>query len=124
MNVTPTISSRSVVLLFVALPIFHEVVLAFVAPPTSHYQLHNCRHAPSSAVLALGDFTVELPKPLGLILEERDETNPDACGVKVKEITDSGSASSSQIAPGDILLEIDDTTAVWNRHPLIKSWIS
>lgn len=110
MNAMKKMSSRSAVLLFVLLPIFQEGVLAFIAPPTCHYQLHNCRHAPSSALLALGDFVVELPKPLGLILEERDETNPDACGVKVKEITDSGSASTSQIAPGDILLKVDDTS--------------
>eukprot|EP00523_Entomoneis_sp_CCMP467_P002040 CAMPEP_0168754970 /NCGR_PEP_ID=MMETSP0724-20121128/19796_1 /TAXON_ID=265536 /ORGANISM="Amphiprora sp., Strain CCMP467" /LENGTH=186 /DNA_ID=CAMNT_0008803507 /DNA_START=131 /DNA_END=688 /DNA_ORIENTATION=- len=58
--------------------------------------------------MALGDFTVELEKPLGVILEER-ETGTDSGGVMVKELVPEGSAErSNTIVPGDVLLQVND----------------
>lgn len=57
---------------------------------------------------ALGDFTVELEKPLGIILEERQQAGRTSAGVQVKEIGPNGSAATSQIVPGDVVLAVDD----------------
>mmetsp|Transcript_7733 Transcript_7733/g.10133 ORF Transcript_7733/g.10133 Transcript_7733/m.10133 type:complete len:202 (-) Transcript_7733:352-957(-) len=55
-------------------------------------------------MMALGDFTVELGKPLGIILEECDEG-----GVYVKEMDKNGAAAKSKtIVPGDVLLKVED----------------
>jgi hypothetical protein len=55
--------------------------------------------------MALGDFTVELNKPLGIILQECD----NASGVQVKELVEGGAAASnSNIVPGDVLLQVND----------------
>ncbi len=51
----------------------------------------------------LGEFTVELKKPLGIVLEERQA---GANGVRVKEIGPDGSAATSRIVPGDILVQV------------------
>ena len=59
---------------------------------------------PTTAV-SLGDYIVELEKPLGMLLEENDSTGS---GVFVKEILEDGSAQSSRIAPGDVLLRVND----------------
>ena len=57
--------------------------------------------------IALGDFSVELEKPLGIILEEREIGGG---GVKVKELVEDGAAATfSQIVPGDVLLEVGNT---------------
>jgi hypothetical protein len=56
-----------------------------------------------SRPMALGDFDVELEKPLGIILEERDI----ASGVQVKELVAGGAASSTQIVAGDVLLQVN-----------------
>ena len=54
--------------------------------------------------MALGDYTVELQKPLGMILQERD----NASGVQIKEVVEGGAAATkSQIVPGDILLQVN-----------------
>jgi hypothetical protein len=53
--------------------------------------------------MALGDFDVELEKPLGIILEERGSSS----GVQVKEIVAGGAASSTQIVAGDVLLQVN-----------------
>ena len=61
-------------------------------------------------LMALGDFTVELEKPLGLILEERgdDAGEGGGGGVVVKELTSDGSAAISKtIVPGDVLLRVN-----------------
>lgn len=65
----------------------------------------------TTAIGALGDYTLELEKPLGMILEERDDnTGITSGGVYVKEVLPDGAASSSnQIVPRDILLSVDDT---------------
>eukprot|EP00980_Cylindrotheca_fusiformis_P004501 scaffold961_cov122-Cylindrotheca_fusiformis.AAC.9 len=55
--------------------------------------------------LTLVDFQVELQKPLEIILEEGDG---GSSGVQVKGIANDGSASSSLIVPGDVLLEVND----------------
>ena len=70
-----------------------------IAGAQSCKQLHNT----PSLSMALGDFTVQLQKPLGIILQECDDTN----GVMVKELVDGGAASNSQIVPRDILLQVN-----------------
>ena len=61
---------------------------------------------PTTAQKALGDFSVELEKPLGLILEEREAGEG---GVVVKELVpDRSAALSKTIVPGDVLLEVND----------------
>lgn len=65
----------------------------------------------SSLQMGLGDYSISLEKPLGMILEEREVGN---CGVRVKEVNDGGSASTSdQIVAGDIIRSINgvDVTA-------------
>ena len=55
--------------------------------------------------MALGDFTVELHKPLGIILQERDNGK----GVQVKELVKGGAADTqSDIVPGDVILQVND----------------
>jgi hypothetical protein len=57
--------------------------------------------------MGLGDFTIQLEKPLGMILEERQVGGG---GVMVKELVEDGAALiSGAIAPGDVLLQVDDT---------------
>ena len=63
----------------------------------------------SSLKLGLGDYSIDLEKPLGMILEEREGENS---GVKVQEVLrDDESAGSAwktgKVAPGEILLGID-----------------
>lgn len=71
--------------------------------------------------MALGDFAVDLRKPLGLILQERDAVAADddggsgRGGVRVKELAEGGvAAARSEIAPGDVLLEVngDDVSSL------------
>ena len=53
------------------------------------------------------DFTVELEKPLGIILEEREIGGG---GVRVKELVPEGTAeASSNIVPGDVLLQVGES---------------
>ena len=59
----------------------------------------------SISLSSLGDFNVSLEKPLGIILEERDNGSG---GVKVKELVEDGNAISSNIVQGDVLLAIGD----------------
>eukprot|EP00546_Thalassionema_frauenfeldii_P015921 CAMPEP_0178897178 /NCGR_PEP_ID=MMETSP0786-20121207/1597_1 /TAXON_ID=186022 /ORGANISM="Thalassionema frauenfeldii, Strain CCMP 1798" /LENGTH=202 /DNA_ID=CAMNT_0020567689 /DNA_START=106 /DNA_END=714 /DNA_ORIENTATION=- len=53
--------------------------------------------------MALGDFDVQLEKPLGIILEECDGS-----GVQVKELVEGGAAASTDIVPGDVLLQVNE----------------
>lgn len=56
--------------------------------------------------MALGDYTLHLQKPLGIILQER---NNGASGVRVKELVEGGAASAStDIVAGDVLLQINE----------------
>jgi len=60
----------------------------------------------STSLLALGDFTVSLEKPLGIVLEERDNGSG---GVKVKELVEDGNAANSNIVvQGDVLLAVNN----------------
>jgi hypothetical protein len=60
---------------------------------------------------ALGDYTLELEKPLGMILEELNcSDNNKNGGVYVKEVAPGGAAAASgEIVPRDVLLQVDDT---------------
>mmetsp|Transcript_700 Transcript_700/g.1622 ORF Transcript_700/g.1622 Transcript_700/m.1622 type:complete len:153 (-) Transcript_700:620-1078(-) len=79
--------------------------------PTSQHTLTQQllrRHAQSTTHLqmALGDYTLHLQKPLGIILQER---NNGASGVRVKELVEGGAASAStDIVAGDVLLQINE----------------
>ena len=46
-------------------------------------------------------YQIKLPKPLGMLLEERDEG-----GVSVEELVEGGSAFESAIMPGDVLIAV------------------
>ncbi|CAJ1958634.1 unnamed protein product [Cylindrotheca closterium] len=58
-----------------------------------------------SLFVALGDYSVNLEKPLGIILEERGTENS---GVQVKEIVKGGAAESTRMVPGDVLLQVNE----------------
>ena len=65
------------------------------------------QHPVDPLKMALGEYTVELQKPLGIILQERD----NSCGgAQVKELVDGGAAAthSSDIVPCDVLLQVND----------------
>ncbi|KAG7343265.1 hypothetical protein IV203_021210 [Nitzschia inconspicua] len=77
-------------------------------------QNHRCLYAvPSKELrtLQLGEYAVDLAKPLGMILEEREEGGGN-CGVRVKELIKGGNAGSAwnsgMVAPGDLVLSIND----------------
>lgn len=55
--------------------------------------------------MALGDFHVELENPLGIFFEERDGARG---GLQVKDFVADGSVSSTQIVPGDVLLQVNN----------------
>lgn len=62
----------------------------------------------TSMRMALGDYVVEVPKPLGMVLEERAPGQAPR-GVKVKELFPNGHASKTGlIVPGDVLLRVGD----------------
>mmetsp|Transcript_38630 Transcript_38630/g.80969 ORF Transcript_38630/g.80969 Transcript_38630/m.80969 type:complete len:252 (-) Transcript_38630:2808-3563(-) len=99
-------------LLFATILLSRQVVEAFLSinpmldlathdPPQHH-------HSTSPLSMALGDFTVELQKPLGIILQERD--NDSLGGVQVKELVEGGAAATTtSIVPGDVLLQVNDS---------------
>ena len=64
-----------------------------------------------SMMMGLGDYQVCLDKPLGLILEERDNDAGGCGGLYVKDVTPDGSAAAQgqqqQIVPGDVLLQVN-----------------
>lgn len=55
--------------------------------------------------MALGDYSIILEKPLGIILEERGK---DRGGVQLKEIVEGGAAESTKMVSGDVLLQVND----------------
>ena len=58
-----------------------------------------------SSLAALGDFSLELEKPLGVILEER--AIGGGGGVRVDSLMPDGAAAASgAVAPGDVLLKV------------------
>jgi len=60
----------------------------------------------STSLSALGDYTIELEKPLGIILEERGNGSG---GVKVKELVEGGAAAATNsIVRGDVLLAVGE----------------
>ena len=85
------------------------MVHAFIVGTTSAALNNNCAqtHYRFRLSLSLGDYTVELQKPLGIILQERDNSSG---GVQVKELVDGGAAAthSSDIVPCDVLLQVND----------------
>ncbi len=85
-------------------------------PVNHHHQCsRKCTLSSSSQYsLGLGEYHVELRRPLGVILEERQQqqardTSVPHDGVIVKEIIKGSSAwNSGIIAPGDVLQRIND----------------
>ena len=84
-------------------------VSAFCRSPRAERNTRNVgvvRH--SSSLMAgggLGEYTVSLTKPLGIILEERDAGKP---GVQVVSLAEGGAADSSgAIVKGDALVAVD-----------------
>lgn len=70
----------------------------------SHKHQRRSQHTTTSLASAIGEFTEELRKPLGIVLEERD-----GGGVKVKDLVEGGAAATrTDIASGDVLLRVDD----------------
>lgn len=67
------------------------------------------QHRPAPPLsMALGDFAVELQKPLGIILQERYDDS-SLGGVRVKELVEGGAADvRTAIVPGDVLLKVND----------------
>ena len=59
----------------------------------------------STSLSSLGDFTISLEKPLGIVLEERDIGSG---GVQVKELVEGGAAAAADIVRGDVLLAVGD----------------
>jgi len=75
---------------------------------SSAFVPHSFRVEPKTGLKAsLGDFTVDLKRTLGIVLQERSAGG--GSGVQVKEIRPSGSAASSRIVPGDVVLQVDGT---------------
>lgn len=61
----------------------------------------------SNPELKLGEYSVDLEKPLGMILEERSSGDS---GVRVQEVLKDGSAwKSGRVAPCEVLVRIDGT---------------
>jgi len=76
--------------------------LCFQSSAFVHYFNHRPRKIPSF-LKALGDYTVELTKPLGLLLEEATQGS-----TRIQQVLDGGSARQShKVAAGDVLLEIN-----------------
>ena len=73
------------------------MVHAFIGTSTSTALNNNCAqtHHHFHLSLALGDYTVELQKPLGIILQERDNGSG---GVMVKELVDGGAAATQWVS--------------------------
>ena len=73
-------------------------------PPLSNLNGIFIHPQTSTSLSALGDYTIELEKPLGIILEERGNGSG---GVKVKELVEDGNAANS-IVRGDVLLAVGE----------------
>ncbi|KAL7526125.1 hypothetical protein ACHAWF_001637 [Thalassiosira exigua] len=76
----------------------------FRPPPSSR----AAAATPPPLAMALGDYSVELSRPLGLVLQERDGGSG---GVRVKEVAEGGAAASApgaDVVPGDVLLNIGE----------------
>ena len=96
--------------------------LSLLATP-SHHQ-HIVRTAPRRVVrwprMAVAqEYTVELTKPLGLRLEEND-----GGGLLVSEILDTGSAADSEVAPGDVLIKLEDSSVTQDSFDNIMEQIA
>jgi len=74
-------------------------------PPLSNLNGIFIHPQTSTSRLFLGDFTVSLEKPLGIVLEERDIGSG---GAQVKELVEGGAAAAADIVRGDVLLAVGD----------------
>jgi len=93
--------------------LFSENTAAFLNPSyQSRSRLHRpvhhdniiAKNSIQPPMMGIGDYTIDLTKPLGIVLEERDE---EGNGVVVKTLADGGAAADSGvIVPGDVLLKI------------------
>ncbi|VEU35289.1 unnamed protein product [Pseudo-nitzschia multistriata] len=102
---------KNIFLLFTLLLVLRGDTAAFVLPnasPLSSDGISSSRSS-SSLKLELGEYSINLEKPLGMILEERDGENS---GVVVRTVLKDDEAAGSawktgRIAPGEILLKKD-----------------
>ena len=84
-------------------------VSAFCRSPRAVRNTRNVGVVPYPSFLmagvGLGEFTVSLTKPLGIILEERDAGKPGVC---VASLVDGGAADNSgAVVKGDALVAVD-----------------
>ena len=99
-NRQPNMRSASVVLFLLLAPTTWTVSSAFLTTPSIVLPKRTCR-------FAYGDLEVQLEKPLGLILQERGDN--DDTGVQVVSLVPDGNAAKTTIAPGDVLVRVQDT---------------
>jgi hypothetical protein len=55
---------------------------------------------------------VSIAKPLGLVIEELDPSNPSRAGARVKSVREGGSAEVAGVRPRDVLLAINGSPTV------------
>lgn len=91
---------------------------------------HYYYQSPLLSMMALGDYTIELTQPLGIVLQDRNDKSGKG-GVKVAQIVNDGSAfahnnknNSIKIVPGDVLIQIDDTNVSTFNFDSVTSLLS
>eukprot|EP00978_Attheya_sp_CCMP212_P046980 scaffold421175_cov51-Attheya_sp.AAC.7 len=98
-------AKRAAALLILGLFCSPPTVLCF-APTNEGWMINRRKFYKAGRSMALGDFTVELIKPLGIVLQEREAGD---VGVQVASLAEGGAAEKSRdISPGDLLLKIGD----------------
>ena len=96
--------------LFFCLLIRQGAAYSLISPHPIHGSVSTlaglgCRsQSPMLRERAAGILAVDLEKPLGIVLEDRE----DKPGVYVAEILERGSAGRSELQTGDVLLKIDE----------------
>lgn len=82
---------------------------AFVPSTRTQLQRHDfsqLSNMNTRLMMAMGEYSIKLSKPLGIILEEREA---GSSGIQVASLVDGGNAAlSEKIVRGDVLLSVDD----------------
>lgn len=116
-----TMTEQTKSMQFLILILISSFATAFIGHNRNHGWVSNrdFQSPTSSWSMALGDFTVELTKPLGIILEEREAGEP---GVQVESLVEGGTAAESgNVAPGDVLLEVDGQDVSTSDFELVSA---